>query len=102
MDFHPLVYKVAAGLAGWFLLSAWMFDGGGSTGYLFAVVSLVVLVMVGIPAVLGMVQRARRQRDEGGGGEGQFGDWASRDVDISTGPVKGAIGAVGTILPSEG
>ncbi len=54
---------------------------------------------MGIPAVLGMVQRARRQRDEGGGGEGQFGDWASRDVDISTGPVKGAIAAVETILP---
>jgi hypothetical protein len=100
MDFHPLVYKLAAGLAVWFVLSAWLFEGGGTTGYLFAVVSLVVLVMVGIPAVLGVVQRTRRRRDEGGGREeGQFGDWASHDVHLSTGPVKGAIATIEAILP---
>src|SRR5437588_10407129 len=87
--FHPWVYKLAAGLAVWFVLSAWLFDGGGSTGYLFGVVSIIVLVMVGIPAVLGLVQRARRQRDEGGRDEGQFGNWASQDVHISPGPVTG-------------
>src|SRR5260370_15585195 len=98
-DVHPVVYKVVAGLAVWFVLSAWIFAGNGTTDYLLAIVSGVILVSVGIPAMLGLTQRANRGRDEHQDHKGQFGDWASREVHILTGPVKGIFAAVETMLP---
>src|SRR6266478_5632893 len=103
-DFHPGVYKIVAGLAAWFVLAAWIFAGRGNTDFLLTVVSGFVLVAVGIPILLGLTERANRSRDErrddGRQNKGaQFGDWASREVDILTGPVKGIVAAVETALP---
>ena len=97
--FHPGVYKILAALAVWFVLSAWIFAGGGMTDPLLVVVSGIVLGMTAIPAVLALIQRARKGREEEGRADGAFGDWASRDVGIHTGPVKGAIAAIETMLP---
>src|SRR5262245_6634584 len=96
MDFHPTVYKIVVGLAVWFVLAAWTFAGGGGTDLVLTVVSLFVLVSLAIPTLLALTQRARRGRDEH---DSQFGDWASREVHILTGPVKGIFATVETALP---
>jgi hypothetical protein len=98
MDFHPTVYKIVAGLAVWFVLAAWVFAGGGITDFLLVVVTGVFVITLGIPTLLALTQRAR------GGSEhsvprGPFGDWASREVHILTGPVKGIFATVETTLP---
>jgi hypothetical protein len=98
MDFHPMVYKIVAGLAIWFVLGAWIFAGGGATDLALTVVSLFVLVSLGIPMLLALTQR-RRGRDEYGEHRGSFGDWASREVHIQTGPVKGIFATVETMIP---
>ena len=97
--FHPLVFKVLAGLAVWFVLSAWAFAGHGRTDYLLSVVSAFVLVAVGLPSLLGTMRRKKILCREGAGREGRFGNWASFDVQILTGPVKGIVAAIETILP---
>ncbi len=97
--FHPVVYKVLAGLAALFVISSWLFAGHGRTDYLLAVASGVVLVMAGLPALLGLTGRAARRRRGERAEQGEFGDWASRDVHLSTGPVKGIVAAVETIVP---
>jgi hypothetical protein len=96
MDFHSGVYKIMAGLALWFVLGAWIFAGGGVTDLVLTVVTLFVLVAVGIPLLLGLTQRARRDRDEHGT---QFGDWVSREVHIHTGPLSGLSATIETTIP---
>lgn len=98
MDFHPMVYKIVAGLAIWFVLSAWIFAGGGGTDLVLTVVSLFVLVSLGIPALLALTLR-RRGHDEHAELRGPFGDWAAREVHILTGPVKGIFATVETMIP---
>jgi hypothetical protein len=90
--FHPLVYKTLAGLAVWFVVSSWLFAGHGRTDYLLAVASGVVLAFTGLAALLGMTRREAREKRA-------FGDWASHDVQIGSGPVKGTIAAIEAIVP---
>jgi hypothetical protein len=98
MDFHPTVYKIVAALAVWFVLGAWIFAGGGATDFLLVIVSGVFLVTLGIPTLLTLTGRGRQGRRERESAI-QFGDWASREVHILTGPVKGIFATVETILP---
>jgi hypothetical protein len=97
--FHTFVYKLLAGLAVWFVLASWIFAGHGQTDFLLAVVSGIVLVMAGIPGALGLIRYRNRRRQNRAEREDEFGDWAARDVEISTGPVKGGIAAIETIVP---
>jgi len=97
MDFHPTVYKIVAGLAVWFVLAAWIFSGGGTTDFMLVVVTGVFVVTLGIPAMLALTRRGRG--DPHDVPRGQFGDWASREVHILTGPVKGIFAAIETMLP---
>ena len=102
MDFQPMVYKIVAALAVWFVLGAWIFAGGGATDFLLVIVSGVFLVTLGIPALLVLTERRRTGQHgphEQGEPMGQFGDWASREVHILTGPVRGIFAAVETALP---
>jgi hypothetical protein len=99
MDFHPTVYKIIAGLAAWFVLGAWIFAGGGMTDYLLVIVSGVFLITLGIPALLAMAQRGRPGRREQDDIGSRFSDWASRDVNLYTGPVKGRSAAIETMIP---
>ena len=61
--------------------------GGPTDGFLGA---------VGIPLLLGLTQRARRGHEERGT---QFGDWASREVHIHTGPLKGLSATIESLIP---
>ena len=99
MDFHPTVYKIVAALAVWFVLGAWIFAGGGATDFLLTIVSGVFVVTLAIPTLLALTGRGRRRRDEHGPHKSGFGDWASREVHLLTGPVRGIFATVETALP---
>jgi type IV secretory pathway VirB2 component (pilin) len=96
--FHPLVFKAILGLAAWFVLSAWIFAGAGVTDFLLVIVSAFISVAVGLPALLAMTRHALRRR-EGSDKDDRFGDWAAHEVQTLTGPVKGIVAAIETILP---
>jgi len=95
--FHPNVYRLLAGLAAWFVLSAWLFAGGGHTDLVLGVVTGLFVMSVGIPSMLARIRRFHRppsvERPE------RFEQWAERDVDLWTGPVKGKLAAIETLLP---
>jgi hypothetical protein len=99
--FHPYVYRILAGLAAWFVISAWGFAGGGHTDLALTAVTGLFALMVGIPSLLALARRfhppdpsaAREETTD------RFEQWAERDVDLSTGPVKGKFAAIETVLP---
>ena len=95
--FHPVVYKVLAGLSVWFVISSWLFAGNGKTDYLLFIASGVVLAFTGLPALLGLARHTARGRDVGE--RPTFGDWAARDVQLLSGPVKGIVAAAEAIVP---
>jgi len=87
-------------LAGLFVLAAWGFAGGGITDMVLVVVSYVVVVYAGLMLVLWLTRRRHPRLDLGDGERtDSFGDWTSRDVEISTGPVRGSLAIVETLLP---
>ncbi len=97
--FHPVVYKVLAGLVAWFVIASWLFAGGGRTDLLLVMASGLILVMGGVPALLGLTRRTARRRRGASAERIGFGDWASREVQIWSGPIKGLSATVETIVP---
>jgi len=94
------VFKVMLGLAGLFVLAAWGFAGGGFTGIVLAVVSYVILVYAGLVLLLWLTGRRHPRTDLGGEHRPDlFGRWTRREVEISTGPVRGSLAAIETLLP---
>ena len=99
--FHPGVFKAIVGLAVLFVAAAWGFAGGGITDMLLVVVSGFIFVSAGLVTLLWLTRR-RHPRDDWGDRERRpdsFGDWARRDVDTSTGPVRGSTALIETLLP---
>jgi hypothetical protein len=101
--FHPYVYRILAGLAAWFVISAWFFAGGGHTDLTLVAVTGLFAVMIGIPSLLALARRAHPPDPSAERAEtrktGEFEQWAERDVDLQTGPVKGKYAAIESALP---
>ncbi|MBV8188983.1 MAG: hypothetical protein JOY64_16605 [Alphaproteobacteria bacterium] len=99
--FHPALFKAALLLAGLFVLSAWGFAGGGISDIALAVVTYVFLVAAGLVSALALTRRRhpRPDLDEGPKPNDPFDLWADREVEISTGPMRGRIATVETLLP---
>ena len=99
--FHPYVYRILAGLAAWFVISAWFFAGDGHTDLALTAVTGLFAMMVGIPSLLALARRAHPPGPPATPEEatGKFDQWADRDVDLQTGPVKGKYAAIETALP---
>jgi hypothetical protein len=99
--FHPYVYRILACLAAWFVISAWCFAGGGHTDLTLVAVTGLFAMMVGIPSLLALARRSHPPGPPATPEEAtdRFGQWAERDVDLSTGPVKGKFAAIETALP---
>lgn len=89
---HPRVYALMMGLAGWLVLSVWMFSGVGSTDYLLAIVSGFIFIAVALPFIL---SRLRRPGSEGP----SFRAWGSGDFDTWTGRLRGSQAATEILLP---
>jgi hypothetical protein len=99
--FHPAVFRAIVGLGALFVAAAWGFAGGGITDMLLVVVSGFVLASTGLVTLLWLTRR-RHPRDDLGDRESHldsFGRWAHRDVETSTGPVRGSIATIETLLP---
>jgi hypothetical protein len=99
--FHPYVYRILAGLAAWFVISAWCFAGGGRTDLTLVAVTGLFAMMIGIPTLLALARRAHPPGPPVTPEEttGKFDQWADREVDLQTGPVKGKYAAIETALP---
>ena len=54
---HPRIYAMMTGLAGWLVLSVWMFSGAGSTDYLLTIVSGFIFIAVALPFILSRLRR---------------------------------------------
>jgi len=99
--FHPYVYRILACLAAWFVISAWFFAGGGRTDLTLVAVTGLFAMMVGIPSLLALARRSHPPDPSADRANrtGSFDQWAERDIDLSTGPVKGKLAAIETVLP---
>jgi hypothetical protein len=95
-----LVFKAMLVLAGLFVLAAWGFAGSGLTAVVLAVVSSIVLVYAGLVSVLWLTRRRHPRPDLGDGqSTDPFGSWTSREVETSSGPVRGSLATIETLLP---
>ena len=91
---HPRAYALMIGLAGWFVLSIWIFSGVDTTDYLLSIVSGFIFMAVALPSILS------RQRSRNGDGEPpSFRTWRSLDFDTWTGRLNGAHAATEILLP---
>jgi hypothetical protein len=99
--FHPGVFKAIILLGTLYVLAAWGFAGHGITDMVLAIVSGFFFVSMGLVTLLWLTRR-RNPREDLGDREchtDSFGDWACRDVDTSTGPVRGSVATIETLLP---
>jgi hypothetical protein len=99
--FHPVLFKAALVLAGLFVLSTWAFASGGLGNIILAVVTYVFLIAGGLVSLLALIRRRhpRPDLDEGPKPHAPFDHWADREVEISTGRVRGRLATVETLLP---
>ena len=94
------VFKAMLVLGGVFVLAAWGFAGGGFTDMILVAVSYIILVYAALMTVLWLTRRRHPRPDLGDGERTDlFGHWTRREVEISTGPVRGSLAAIETLLP---
>src|SRR5579883_2388907 len=74
---------------------------GGRTDLTLVAVTGLFAMMIGIPTLLALARRAHPPGPAGTREEttGKFDQWADREVDLQTGPVKGKYAAIETALP---
>ncbi|MGB3044492.1 MAG: hypothetical protein WBB98_15025 [Xanthobacteraceae bacterium] len=100
-QFHPLIYRVAGGLAVWFALSAWiLFDHQGDIELPLTFISVLLLMALGIPWIL-WHQWHKYGRSEQGDGRGAVSlhDWGNGDMDVWGARLHSADAAINMPLP---
>jgi hypothetical protein len=100
-EFHPGVFKAVVLLAALYVLAAWGFAGHGITDMLLAVVSGFFLLSIGLVTLLWRTRRRNPRIDLGDrvGELDSFRSWVGHDVETSTGPVRGSVAMIETLLP---
>lgn len=93
---HPGVYLALAGLALWFVFSAWAFAGSAYTDYLLTIASGLIFIAVAIPAALWRIRRNHLPSEES---RQPFREWASSEFHIWQDRVSGRSAAVEILLP---
>jgi hypothetical protein len=100
---HPRVYATVIGLAAWFVLSVWIFAGGGVSDYLLFVVSGFIFISVALPLILASVNTAA---DSPSGAppprdakRQSFHDWAAGNFATWGGSLSGRQAMVQVLLP---
>jgi hypothetical protein len=99
--FHPGVFKGVVLLGALYVLAAWGFAGHGITDMLLVVVSGFFFASIGLVTLLWLTRR-RHPRDDLGDREcrtDSFGRWVGRDVETSTGRVRGSLATIEVLLP---
>jgi hypothetical protein len=95
---HPLIYRIAVGLAVILALGIYGFAGGTQkyNGLVLAAAILFVFATVGIASVLRHIGQRRQVRD---GRPGRFRVWLGREVEVWQGHLKGSDAATTALLP---
>lgn len=100
-EFHPGVFKAVIVLAALYVLAAWGFAGHGGTDMLLAVVSGFFVLSAGLVSLLWRTRQLNPRKDLGDRAcePDSFGKWSHHDVETSTGPLRGSIATIETLLP---
>jgi hypothetical protein len=100
-QFHPLIYRVAGGLAVWFALSAWiLFDHHGYIELLLTFISILLLMALGIPWILWRQWwKYGRSDDDKGREVVSLRDWGNGDMDVWGARLHSADAAINMLLP---
>jgi len=101
--FHPAVYRVIVALAALLGISVWGFFADDSTGYLLAVVTGFVFMVVMLPSLLWRIRRhghdPRLQEDGSSERPGSLREWMRSDFDAWQERLKGWDAVAGSLLP---
>jgi hypothetical protein len=100
-QFHPLIYRVAGGLAVWFALSAWiLFDHQGYIELPLAFISVLLLMALGIPWILWRQWRKYGRSAKDAAREAvSLRDWGNGDMDVWGARLHSADAAINMLLP---
>jgi hypothetical protein len=82
---HPAVYGVMVALTAWFVLSVWIWFGGGYTALDNVVITVFFLMAVGIPAMLWLIWRHYRAPYEAHDAKLPFRHWTAGEFHTLTG-----------------
>ena len=98
---HPRIYKAMIGLAALFVLAALMIGGGVGETDAFAMVAVLFVVAIGIPAIITLIARASREGRERfeHGAAGSFREWRESDFSVCGSRVKGTDAAIEMLAP---
>jgi len=100
---HPRVYMLVIGLVAWFVLSVWIFAGGGVSDYLLFVVSGFIFISVALPLILAAVANNDKlpngEPAEHASAPQSFHDWAAGSFRTWGGRVSGKQAMVQVLLP---
>ncbi|MBN8959997.1 MAG: hypothetical protein J0H71_02610 [Rhizobiales bacterium] len=99
-QFHPLIYRVAGGLAVWFAVSAWiLFDHRGYIGLALTFISILLLMALGIPLILWRQWwKYGRSKDDRRDAV-SLRDWGSGDMDVWGARLHSKDAAINMLLP---
>jgi hypothetical protein len=93
---HPLVYAIVIALAGWLVLSIWLFAGSGVVDYLLFIVSGFIFIAVALPLILSRVGRGGAPKS---GKPQSFHEWAEGDFDTPDDRLTGIEATTQILLP---
>ena len=101
--FHPIVYRAIIALAAVLAVSAWGFFADSETGYVLAVVSGFVFMIVALPSLLWRIRRhghdPRLQEDGSSERAGSLLEWMRSDFEARQERLKGWDAVAGSLLP---
>lgn len=100
-QFHPLIYRVAGGLAIWFALSAWiLFDHSGYIGLALTFISILLLMALGIPWILWRQWwKYGRSAHDTAKEAVSLRDWGNGDMDVWGARLPSKDAAINMLLP---
>jgi hypothetical protein len=98
---HPLIYRIAIGLAVWLLTSAWwFFDGPGYIKLVLGMISVLVTMAIGIPYALSRAYAHNAAPETDAPRRPQtFAAWLHGGFDTWTGVCRSATAAIEILLP---
>jgi hypothetical protein len=99
-ELHPRIYGVAAGLVGWFVVSAWvLFDRGGEIALPLGFVTVLLLMAVLLPWTLSRIPRRHWLPGERHPQEVSFHDWKAGNFSVWGARLHGSHAAIDVLLP---
>jgi hypothetical protein len=98
-ELHPAIYKSLIGLTIWLVFSIWfLFDRGAYIELILAMITVLLLILTGIPLLIWLIWRQRAVKEEHEPEE-SFHTWAAQKFSTWTGSLTGRAAAVQILLP---